>query len=146
MTKIKRNDGGLPQQFPRTYIGPAAWHMLLVALLLLPLCIAACSDTARTSAIEHGADPSPSQGSTSADGQTFALVGAGDIAGCKDLDGARATAKLLEHIPGTIFAAGDLAYEKGSAADFRNCYDTTWGEFKARTRPTLANHEYAEAT
>jgi acid phosphatase type 7 len=51
---------------------------------------------------------------------------------------------LLEQIPGTIFAAGDLAYERGSAAEFQNCYGSTWGEFKARTRPTLGNHEYAD--
>src|SRR5712692_5813097 len=50
--------------------------------------------------------------------QTFVLVGAGDIASCKNPEGARATAKLIEQIPGAVFAAGDLAYEKGSAADF----------------------------
>jgi len=33
------------------------------------------------------------------------LVGAGDIAGCPALDGAAATAKLIEQIPGTVFAA-----------------------------------------
>jgi hypothetical protein len=70
------------------------------------------------------------------------LVGAGDIAACGELDGARATAKLLESIPGTIFAAGDLAYTDGSAQDFANCYGPTWGQFKARTRPTPGNHEY----
>jgi hypothetical protein len=73
-------------------------------------------------------------------------VGAGDIASCDNIEGARATAKLLERIPGTIFAAGDLAYEKGTAAEFQNCYDTTWGEFKARTRPVPGNHEYGERT
>jgi calcineurin-like phosphoesterase family protein len=76
--------------------------------------------------------------------QTFTLVGAGDIASCKDPAGAQATAKLIERIPGTVFAAGDLAYEKGSAAEFRNCYDPTWGRFKERTRPALGNHEYGE--
>ena len=30
------------------------------------------------------------------------LVGAGDIADCRDLAGAEATAKLLEKIPGTV--------------------------------------------
>jgi len=73
-------------------------------------------------------------------------VGAGDIAGCKNLEGAQATAKLIEQIPGTVFAAGDLAYEKGTAAEFQSCYGTTWGEFKARTRPTPGNHEYGEPT
>jgi acid phosphatase type 7 len=69
--------------------------------------------------------------------RTFVLVGAGDIASCKEPQGARATAKLIEQIPGIVFAAGDLAYEKGSMADFKNC-------FKERTKPALGNHEYAD--
>jgi len=77
---------------------------------------------------------------------SFVLVGAGDIASCKNPAGAAATAKLIEQIPGTVFAAGDLAYEKGSAEDFKNCYDPAWGRFKDRTRPALGNHEYAEPT
>src|SRR5258708_18521378 len=76
--------------------------------------------------------------------RVFVLVGAGDIASCKDPEGARATAKLIEQIPGTVFAAGDLAYEKGSAEEFKNCYDPTWGRFKNRTRPALGNHECVE--
>jgi hypothetical protein len=78
--------------------------------------------------------------------QHFILVGAGDIASCKNPEGARATAKLIEQIPGTVFAAGDLAYEKGSTEDFKNCYDPAWGRFKDRTKPALGNHEYAEPT
>src|SRR5690349_22557100 len=45
---------------------------------------------------------------------TFTLVGAGDIAGCSDLSGAEATAKLIDAIPGTVFAAGDLVYQRGT--------------------------------
>src|SRR6266705_109295 len=78
--------------------------------------------------------------------RTFVLVGAGDIASCKSPEGARATAKLIEQIPGTVFAAGDLAYEKGSAAEFKNCYDPAWGRFKDRTKPALGNHEYVDPT
>jgi acid phosphatase type 7 len=78
--------------------------------------------------------------------QSFVLVGAGDIASCKEPEGARATAKLVEKIPGTVFAAGDLAYEKGSAEEFKNCYDPTWGRFKDRTKPALGNHEYVNPT
>jgi hypothetical protein len=103
-----------------------------------------CSKPEQPSAIEPRQDPSPSQASP--DGEAFTLVGAGDIASCQNIEGARATAKLLERIPGTVFAAGDLAYEKGTAAEFQNCYDTTWGEFKARTRPVPGNHEYGEPT
>src|ERR1700738_3113076 len=54
------------------------------------------------------------------------LVGAGDIADCRDLSGAEATAKLLEQIPGTVMAVGDLAYPDGSRENFQ-CYDRTWG-------------------
>lgn len=78
--------------------------------------------------------------------KTYVLVGAGDIASCKDPEGAQATAKLIEQIPGTVFAAGDLAYESGSDAEFKNCYDATWGKFKERTKPALGNHEYIEPT
>ncbi len=76
--------------------------------------------------------------------RTFVLVGAGDIASCQHPEGARATAKLIEQIPGTVFAAGDLAYESGSAQDFNNCYDPAWGRFKDRTKPALGNHEYVD--
>ena len=72
----------------------------------------------------------------------FTLVGAGDIAGCADLSGAEATAKLIEGIPGTVFAAGDLAYQRGTYEEFQKCYDPTWGRFKARTQPAPGNHEY----
>jgi hypothetical protein len=70
------------------------------------------------------------------------LVGAGDIASCDDLSGAEATAKLIELTPGTVFAAGDLAYPDGSDEQFAKCYGPTWGRFKDRTRPAAGNHEY----
>jgi hypothetical protein len=73
------------------------------------------------------------------------LVGAGDIASCDDLSGAYATAKLIEKIPGTVFAAGDLAYPAGTDEEFANCYGPTWGRFKDRTRPAPGNHEYNSA-
>lgn len=75
------------------------------------------------------------------DSQSAVLVGAGDIADCRDLSGAEATAKLLDQIPGTVFAAGDLAYPDGSKENFE-CYDKTWGCAKARTRPAPGNHEF----
>jgi len=77
---------------------------------------------------------------------TYTLVGAGDIAGCRAIEGARATAKLIEKIPGTVFAAGDLAYESGSPDEFEFCYGPTWGRFKDRTRPAMGNHEYENPT
>jgi len=72
------------------------------------------------------------------------LVGAGDIASCSS-SGDEATAKLLDNIAGTVFAAGDNVYESGTADEFQNCYEPTWGRHKARTRPTPGNHEYNTA-
>jgi hypothetical protein len=69
------------------------------------------------------------------------LVGAGDIADCASV-GDEATATLLDGIPGTVVALGDSAYPSGTAANFRDCYTPTWGRHKARTRPSVGNHEY----
>jgi hypothetical protein len=55
---------------------------------------------------------------------------------------AELTARLLDSIGGTVWTAGDNAYLQASRADFRNCYDPTWGRHLARTRPTAGNHEY----
>jgi acid phosphatase type 7 len=70
------------------------------------------------------------------------LLAAGDIANCKMLSGAQATAKIIEGIPGTVAALGDLALSNGTAEEFANCYDKTWGAFKSRTRPAPGNHEF----
>src|SRR4051812_26547034 len=68
------------------------------------------------------------------------FVGAGDIAQC-ELKGAAETAKLIEGIEGTVFTAGDNVYQRGTAAEFRKCYEPTWGKFKDRTYPALGNHD-----
>ena len=68
------------------------------------------------------------------------LIAAGDIA--DSTSGAAQTAALVDTLPGTVAALGDLAYEKGTAEDFANYYQPTWGRFKARTRPAAGNHEY----
>jgi hypothetical protein len=74
-------------------------------------------------------------------GAPHVLVGAGDIAVCGSA-GSEQTAALLDRIPGTVITAGDNAYFQGTANDFRNCYDPTWGRHKDRTRPAPGNHEY----
>src|SRR3989304_5515786 len=71
------------------------------------------------------------------------LVGAGDIAYCgRNRD--EATAALLNGVfrahPGaTVFTAGDNVYSRGTAEKFANCYEPSWGRFKARTRPSPRN-------
>lgn len=71
----------------------------------------------------------------------WGFVGAGDIAHCSST-GDEATALLLDGIAGTVFTLGDNAYEDGTATEFANCYEPTWGRHKARTRPSPGNHEY----
>lgn len=101
--------------------------------------IASASDNGdKKSVAEKPAATSPA---SAQEGDTV-LVGAGDISSCDDLSGAEATAKLIEKIPGTVFAAGDLAYPDGSDEQFAKCYNPTWGRFKDRTRPAAGNHEY----
>jgi acid phosphatase type 7 len=69
------------------------------------------------------------------------VVGAGDIARCAS-SGDEATARLLDNIPGTVFTVGDNVYPDGTAAQFRDCYGPSWGRHKARTKPSVGNHEY----
>jgi len=81
------------------------------------------------------------------DQEPVVLVGAGDIANC-DISGgsgAVATARLLDRIPGTVFTVGDHAYPSGTAKQFQDCYDPSWGRHKARTRPSPGNHDYRTA-
>jgi hypothetical protein len=85
------------------------------------------------------------------------LIGAGDIAKCgSTLPGAEATARLLDQFfaqydaaprdnrpdEAVIFTLGDNAYPKGTAKQFAECYDPTWGRHKDRTRPAVGNHDY----
>ncbi|HXD09165.1 MAG TPA: DNRLRE domain-containing protein, partial [Anaerolineales bacterium] len=74
-------------------------------------------------------------------GSSVVFVGAGDISSCGQ-NNDEATAKLLDSIPGTIFTAGDNAYDSGTFAQYTDCYDPTWGRNKARTKPVPGNHEY----
>lgn len=86
--------------------------------------------------VAHGAAP---EGAEAAGDPV--LVGAGDIAGCS-ATGDEKTARLLDGIPGTVFTTGDNAYDKGTARQFRKCYDPSWGRHEARTRPVPGNHDY----
>ena len=109
--------------------------ILLCILLLAVACTSKSSSSTSSS-------PAPKRPPAVNDPSAVTLVGAGDIASCDDLAGAAATAKLIDNIPGTVFAAGDLAYPDGSDEQFAKCYGPTWGRFKDRTHPSPGNHEY----
>jgi acid phosphatase type 7 len=110
----------------------------VVCFLLLGLVVAV--PAMRTGDNQAPGSKAPAGGGGSSDP---VLVGAGDIASCDDLPGAYATAALIEKIPGTVFAVGDLAYSSGTDEEFADCYGPTWGRFKDRTRPAPGNHEYS---
>jgi filamin/ABP280 repeat protein/calcineurin-like phosphoesterase family protein len=107
-------------------------HVLAgVALVGLTLSLLGCSDPTR-----------PSFGTTSTTVSPPLLWAAGDIATCEH-QGDFLTAALIGTVPeATVVTLGDNAYETGSASDYANCYDPSWGQFKSRTRPALGNHEY----
>jgi hypothetical protein len=113
-------------------------------LLLLLVAVTVVSSQAADDLQKNEEKASAATAATSPNSD-LVLVGAGDIASCDDLSGAYATAKLIEKIPGTVFAAGDLAYPAGTDEQFANCYGPTWGRFKDRTRPAPGNHEYNSA-
>ena len=106
------------------------------------LCVMALAGASGAEISQLGDQAPPASGDAGSQAPDPVLVGAGDIASCDDLAGARATATLIENIPGTVFATGDLAYPSGSDEDFARCYAPTWGRFKDRTRPAPGNHEY----
>ena len=72
------------------------------------------------------------------------VLAAGDIAACSS-SGDEATAAILAGQPGTVITLGDNVYSDGTAAEFANCYDPSWGAHKARTRPSPGNHDYHTA-
>ena len=73
--------------------------------------------------------------------QPSVLIAAGDIAECGKT-GDSATAALVASIGGHVIPLGDLVYEDGTAAEFRDCYGPTWGRHDRRVRPAPGNHEY----
>jgi hypothetical protein len=91
--------------------------------------------------------PAPTKSATAtpippaSSGDSAVLYAAGDIVSCDRTDD-EAVSKLLDNTNGTIAVLGDNVYESGTAAEYANCYDPSWGRHKARTRPAVGNHEY----
>ena len=76
-------------------------------------------------------------------GGDIVFIGAGDIAGCASSYQDEATAAIIDRYPAAaVYTLGDNAYSDGTAAEYNQCYDPSWGRFKDRTRPAPGNHEY----
>lgn len=75
---------------------------------------------------------------------TTSITAAGDISnapGGPRHD--RLTADLIRRWnPTAVLALGDVQYEAGELGNFQQAYDRSWGAFKAKTHPSVGNHEY----
>jgi acid phosphatase type 7 len=137
-------------------------HALKYAVCVVLACAAAVVALAVVSLLVvagPGAQPARAQVAPQA-----TLVGAGDIASC-NYNRDYYTAQVVEstiasaNAPVTVFTLGDNAYPDGSANQFKNCYDPTWGgshlgersditlkivnpSMWTLTRPAVGNHEY----
>ena len=109
-------------------------HLSAVLVTIL-LTLAACSDAPARPTIPGGG------GST---GVTVTMLGAGDIGMCGRPEVAQ-TARLVAGLEGDVILAGDIAYPQGTAANFRDCFDPSWGQFRSRWHPVPGNHEYESA-
>lgn len=75
------------------------------------------------------------------------IAAAGDIAQCYNapasVSAAARTAAVVAPSDALVLTLGDHAYENGTAEEFANCFDATWGKVaKTRIRPAPGNHDY----
>jgi acid phosphatase type 7 len=139
----------------RRGIGQTATGVVALVLILgvvgLPFLVGPLFQRAPVAGSEAPSSPTP-QLSPSATGapsgataappeESVTLIAAGDIADCH-VSGDERTAELVEPLEGTVAALGDLAYPHGTAEEYANCYDPSWGRFKDRTRPVPGSHDY----
>src|SRR5881392_600992 len=113
--------------------------LLAIAAALL---VTTCRDDQGPSSQVDGTRP-PAPSFVTASGPVT-LVGAGNVAAC-NATGDDATAALLGAIPGTVFTAGDAAYDKGTVTQYNTCYQTSWGQYKGRTLPAAGELDYKTA-
>lgn len=70
------------------------------------------------------------------------LVAAGNISKCTNQND-EITAQIIDTMTtATVLVVGNAANPGGLPGDYTNCYDPTWGRFKARTYGVIGNHDY----
>jgi hypothetical protein len=127
----------------RQVVKEHAWEVSVHSLLLktvTAVCIVGSTvPAALASAIPNRSPTAPSAVASPA---APVVTIAGDIATSSSYD--TATAALVRRIdPDYALTAGDNAYPYGSQLYYLRYYDSTWGTFKARTRPAPGNHDYS---
>ena len=107
------------------------------AAIAILIGVAACSSTPAGPTGRGG-------GGGGAAALTVTMLAAGDIGMCGRPEVAQ-TARLVAGLEGDVILAGDIAYYQGTAADFRDCFNPFWGQFRSRWHPVPGNHEYESA-
>ncbi|MCU6432521.1 metallophosphoesterase [Undibacterium sp. Jales W-56] len=112
--------------------------------------LTACSALSLASLAPAAETAHPSRAKSPAPKSVTVYV-AGDIADCRKKpyteSMAEKTAELIEaglaNDPKAVaLTLGDNTYPIGKPEEFSQCYDPTWGRFKARTLPSPGNHDY----
>jgi hypothetical protein len=128
----------------RNLLTPARSAVLVLTLVVATACTSSdrAPAPAPTSPEASGSAPIPSP--SAVPGGDCVVAAAGDVSGDDDVHtGAARTADLIASAePEKVLALGDLAYDDGTAAEFADLYDPTWGKLKDITEPTPGNHEY----
>ena len=117
-------------------------HVVAVLTAVLVL-IAGCSSSPSGPSGGGGGEGGGGGGGGST-GLTVTMLGAGDIGMCGRPEVAQ-TARLVAGLEGDVLLAGDIAYFQGTAANFRDCFDPFWGQFRSRWHAVPGNHEYESA-
>src|SRR4051812_34740324 len=82
----------------------------------------------------------PASASAAPEAASVTIYAAGDIADCRTVPaaagGAAKTAALLAPLlrrdaTARLLTLGDSTYPDGALSEFKDCYDATWGQFKA---------------
>lgn len=96
--------------------------------------------------IKTAAPPVTPAGSGALENTPFVMYAAGDIARCfgeapGEKNGAMITSNMLLQTSGPVFTLGDNSNEKGTKANYAECYQPTWGRLLDRTYPVMGNHD-----
>jgi hypothetical protein len=108
---------------------------LLVAASVSPATVNAQTSETASRAVASLSDAGTAPAAT--------LIGAGDVCVTPRIADARATARLIAREPDAhVFTLGDNSNEIGTAAQYADCYGSTWGQFLDRTSAAAGNHDY----
>lgn len=125
-------------------LGRAGRLVLVTTILGVLIALAgSCAFWSLTAVPVPSVGPDPVGSAVAPAAGSPALIGAGDICVTGSIANAQATAALVVARPNDIvFTAGDNSNESGSADQYANCVDRSWGVFKSRIRPVPGNHDY----